>query len=206
MSRWSIALFSALSIVGANVAAAQDAPPGPGVFEIHLIPGGATFFTETDDAPDFVDYALGGAVTWNPTRVLGIEGEVGGNLGLEQSLSGFNGLTDDETTPNFLNYTGNVIVSWPTGTSFVPYGAGGVGALTMFEKEELGINDSQTFLTGNVGGGAKWYAPNGRWGLRGDYRFLMVRDKDDGPTFFGGNGDTRHGHRIYGAIIINVVR
>jgi hypothetical protein len=31
---------------------------------------GATFFTETDTAPDFVDYALGGAVAWNPSRNL----------------------------------------------------------------------------------------------------------------------------------------
>jgi hypothetical protein len=116
----------------------------------------------------------------------------GRNLGLEQSLSNFGGLTGDEKTPNFLNYSGNVVVWLPTGKSFVPYGTGGIGAL-MFEREELGINDTETFLTGNVGGGAKWYAANGRWGLRGDYRFMMVRDKDDGPTFFGGNGDTRYG-------------
>ena len=53
MSRWSTALFAALLIVGADIAASQDAPPGPRVFEIHLIPGDATFFTETDTAPDF---------------------------------------------------------------------------------------------------------------------------------------------------------
>ena len=35
---------------------------------------------------------------------------------------------------------------------------------------------------------------------------MIVRDKDDGPTFFGGNGDTRYGHRVYGAIVLNVVR
>jgi hypothetical protein len=198
-------LFAALLIAGADIAAAQDAPPGPGVFEIHLIPGGATFFTETNDAPDFVNYALGGAVTWNPSRILGIEGEVGGDLGIEQSLGNFNGLSGDEKPPNFLSYAGNVVVSWPTGTSLVPYGTAGAGALTMFEREELGINDTETFLTGNVGGGLKWYA-NDRWGLRGDYRFMLVRDKDDAPTFFGGNGDTRYGHRVYGAIVLNVVR
>jgi len=206
MSRWSTALFAALLIVGPDIAAAQDAPPGPGVFEIHMIPGGATFFTKSDNAPKFVDYALGGAFTWNPNRIFGIEGEVGGNLGLEQSLSQFRGLIDDEKPPNFLNYSGNVVVSAPTGSSFVPYGTGGVGALTMFEREVLGISDTTTFLTGNVGGGAKWYATSGRWGLRGDYRFMMVRDKDDAPTFFGGDGETRYGHRVYAAIILNVVR
>lgn len=65
---------------------------------------------------------------------------------------------------------------------------------------------TETFLTGNVGGGAQSYAANGRWGLRGDYCFMMVRDKDDGPTSLGGNGDTRDGHRVYGAVILNVVR
>ncbi len=74
----------------------------------------------------------------------------------------------------------------------------------MFERASLGINDTGTFLTGNVGGGVKWYASNGRWGLRGDYRFTAVRDKDDAPSFFG--RDTRYGHRAYGGLIINVVR
>jgi hypothetical protein len=205
MSRLSIAFIAAALIAGADIAAAQETSPGPGVFEIHVIPGGATFFTKTDTAPDFVDYALGGAATWNPSRVFGIEGEVGGNLGFEQSLSNFNGLKDDEKTPNFLNYSGNVVASLPTHSTLVPYATGGVGALTMFKREELGVNDNETFLTGNVGGGLKWYA-NRRWGLRGDYRFMMVRDKNDGPTFFGGNGDTRHGHRVYGAIILNVAK
>jgi hypothetical protein len=206
MSRWSTALFAALLIAGADIATAQDAPPGPGVFEIHLIPGGATFFSETNDAPDFVNYALGGAVTWNPNSIFGIEGEVGGSLGIEQGLNGYNGLSGDQKPPNFLNYSGNAVFSWPTGTSFVPYGVVGGGALTMFEREELGISDTDTFLTGNVGGGVKWYAANGRWGLRGDYRLMIVKDKDDGPTFFGGNGDERYGHRVYGSIILNVIR
>jgi len=118
-------LFAALLIVGSDIAAAQEAPPGPGVFEIHLIPGGATLFTETDTAPDFVDYALGGAFTWNPSRIFGIEGEVGGNLGLEQSLGNFRSLTEDESTPNFLSYSGNLVVSLPTGKSVVPYATGG---------------------------------------------------------------------------------
>ena len=47
----------------------------------------------------------------------------------------------------------------------------------------------------------KWYAPNGRWGLRGDYRFGDVRATDDAPSFFG--RDDRSGHRVYGGVIIN---
>ena len=60
MSRWSAALFAALLIVGADVAAAQRVPR-TGRVRDSLDPGGATVFTETDTAPDFLDYALGRA-------------------------------------------------------------------------------------------------------------------------------------------------
>ena len=82
----------------------------------------------------------------------------------------------------------------------MPYVTGGVGGLSLFEKASLGINGTETFLTGNVGGGVKWYA--GRWGLRGDYRFVAVQSKDDAPDFFG--QETRYGHRVYGGVLLNV--
>ena len=66
----------------------------------------------------------------------------------------------------------------------MPYVTGGVGGLSLFEQARaVGIDGTETFLTGNVGGGVKWYA--GRWGLRGDYRFIAVQSKDDAPAFFG---------------------
>ena len=74
----------------------------------------------------------------------------------------------------------------------------------MFQRQELGVTDNTTFLTGNVGGGLKWYAPNGRWGLRADYRFIAVQSKDDAPEFFG--RDTRYGHRVYAGIVVNALR
>ena len=36
---------------------------------------------------------------------------------------------------------------------------------------------TDTFLTGNVGGGVKWFNSSGRWGLRGDYRFVTVKSR-----------------------------
>jgi hypothetical protein len=33
----------------------------------------------------------------------------------------------------------------------------------MFERPALGVLDDETFLSGNVGGGVRWYAPNKRW-------------------------------------------
>jgi hypothetical protein len=203
MSRWFAAL-ALISLIGVDRAQAQtqESAPGPGTFEITIIPGGATFFTEASDSnsPSFGNYDLGGSATVNFNRYVGIEGEVSGLLGVSQSLDFVNGAVDVKT-PHFLNYSGNVIVSAGRG-SVVPYATAGLGGLSLFERAEVGVNDTTTFLTSNVGGGVKWYA--GRWGLRGDYRFIAVQSKDDAPAFFG--QETRYGHRIYGGVILNVVR
>jgi opacity protein-like surface antigen len=74
-----------------------------------------------------------------------------------------------------LNYNVNAIVSAARLGPSVVYGAVGIGGLTVRARCALGVNSDATFLTGNVGGGVKCYAPNSRWGLRGDYRFLMVK-------------------------------
>jgi hypothetical protein len=87
-------------------------------------------------------------------------------------------------------------------TSVVPYLTGGVGGMTMFEREALTVNDAATFLTGNVGGGVAWYA--GRWGVRGDYRFVAVQSKDDASAFFG--AEERYGHRVYAGVLVNIGR
>ena len=194
-----------LGLIGASGALAQstESAPGPGVVEVTLIPGGGTFFTESKDStgPSFANYDLGGSFAVNFNRYVGVEGEIGGAIGVSQSLE-FNGATlTDTKTPHLLNYNGNVIVHAARG-SVVPYVTGGIGGQTLFERASLGIADSDTFLTGNVGGGVKWYA--GRWGLRGDYRFIAVQGKDDAPAFWG--TDTRYGHRVYGGVILNVVR
>jgi hypothetical protein len=201
-----ILVFTAvLGLAGAAPALAQstESAPGPGLVEITIIPGGGTFFTESKDAtgPSFGNYDLGGSVAVNFNRYVGVEGEVGGAIGVPQSLS-FNGTTlADTKSPHLLNYNGNVIVHAARG-SVVPYVTGGIGGQTLFDSAILGIAETDTFLTGNVGAGVKWYA--GRWGLRGDYRFIAVQGKDDAPEFWG--TDTRYGHRVYGGVILNVVR
>jgi Outer membrane protein beta-barrel domain len=200
-----IALLAAIIIVsGARsaVAQTQESAPGPGTFEVTIIPGGGTFFMEASDtgAPSFGNYDLGGSATVNFNRYVGVEGEVSGLLGVSQSLDFVTG-TADVKTPHFLNYSGNLVVSAGRG-SVVPYATAGLGGLSLFERAAVGINDTTTFLTSNVGGGVKWYA--GRWGLRGDYRFIAVQSKDDAPAFFG--QETRYGHRVYGGVIVNVVR
>jgi hypothetical protein len=191
-------------VLGVGRAYAQESTAaGPGPVVVTIIPGGTTYFTEGNDTkgPSFGNYQLGGAVAVNFNRFVGIEGEVGGALGITQDLTLPGGVSNLKT-PNLLNYSGNLVVSAPNKTSVVPYVTGGVGGLSLFKKESLGINDTQTFFTSNVGGGVSWYA--GRWGLRGDYRFIALKSKEDAPAFFG--QETRYGHRVYGGVLLNVGR
>jgi outer membrane protein with beta-barrel domain len=203
MTRFIAILLAGLSIALPARAYAQEAAPGPGTVEVTVIPGGSTFYRSSDQGPSFNNYNLGGALAYNVNRIFGIEGEVGGTLGVAQDLQ-FGGFTSNQKGPNQLNYAGNLVLSAPTRKPVVPYVTGGIGGLTMFKRASLGVNSTETFLTGDIGGGLKWYAPNGRWGVRGDYRFIAVRANDSAPAFFG--QDTRYGHRVYGAVIINAVR
>ena len=205
MKRWIAVLLVAASglIAGSSRAHAQEASPGPGRLEVSIIPAGGVFFTERTETaePSFGNYDLGGAVAVNFNRYVGVEGEVSGALGISQDFQ-FAGVAANQKTPNILNYSGNVVVSAANRSSVVPYVTGGIGGLSLFEKAALGISDTQTFLTGNVGAGVKWF--HGWWGLRGDYRFIAVRSKDDAPAFFG--QETRYGHRVYGGVLLNVLR
>ena len=205
MKRWIAAVAAVIGLAGTSQVYAQDVTPGEGVVVVTVIPGGATFFTEgkTTKGPSFGNYDLGAGVAVNFNRYVGVEGEVSGALGITQDLQ-FAGLTSNLKTPNLLNYSGNIVVSAANRSAVIPYVTGGVGGLTVFDESTLGINDPETFLTGNVGGGVKWLNHTGRWGLRGDYRFVAVRSKDDAPSFFG--QETRYGHRVYGGILINAGR
>jgi Outer membrane protein beta-barrel domain len=200
-----IAFFLTVAAIGAATPAlAQEAAAGPGKVVITIIPAGATFFTEADSntlGPSFGTYDLGGSVAVNFNRYVGLEGEVSGAIGVSQSLQ-VGTVTLDERSPDSLNYSGNLVISAPNRSAVVPYLTGGVGGQTLFERKVLTVNDSTTFLTGNVGGGISWYA--GRWGLRGDYRFIAVQSKDDAPAFFG--RETRYGHRVYAGVLLNVAR
>jgi hypothetical protein len=205
MKRLIAVLMAVVGLAGATTAYAQESRVAQGPVVVTFIPGGATFFTQGKDtkAPSFGNYGLGGALEVKLNRFVAVEGEVTGALGITQDLEFSNG-TSNVKTPNLVTYSGNVVVLASTRSSVVPYVTGGVGGLTVLEKASLGIPDTQTFLTGNVGGGVKWFS--GRWGLRADYRFTAVRSKDDAPSssFFG--QETRYGHRVYGGVLINVGR
>jgi len=204
MSRTIAALVVLGLTVGAGTAGAQEAQSsGPALVEVTYMPVGAAFFTAKGNQPSFGNYGFGTAVAFNINRIVGVEGELASMLATTSDLQ-FGDLDSHTKAPNMLSYTGNVVVSIPTGSSVVPYGTGGVGGLTMFERPGVGVLQDETFLSGNAGGGVKWYASNRRWGLRGDYRFGVTKSKDSAPEFFG--RDTRYVHRVYAAVIINTVR
>jgi len=196
-------LITAAAIIGCGDVYAQETSPGPGVVEVTVIPAGAAFISSKNAAPSFGNYGFGTAVTYNINPVIGIEGEFGAMIATTSDLQ-FGTLDNHTKAPNMLNYNVNGIVTVASPGAGRVYGAGGIGGLTMFERVGLGVTGDTTFLVGNVGGGVKWYAANSRWGLRGDYRFLMTKSNNDAPSFFG--RDTRYGHRLYAGVIVNAAR
>lgn len=204
MTRWIAVLLAVAGVGGSTEVLAQDAAPGPSTVVITIIPGGATFFTEAEEnpqAPSFGNYDLGGSIAVNFNRYIAVEGEFSGALGVSQTMQ-VGTFELDERSPHLINFSGNLVLSAPTGTSVAPYVTGGIGGLTLFERRPLTVDQNETFFTSNVGGGVNWYA--GRWGLRGDYRFIAVQSKDDAPLFFG--RENRYGHRVYGGVLLNVGR
>jgi hypothetical protein len=69
----SIAVFIAvLSIGSVSRLHVQETSPGPGTVEVSVIPGGATFFTSGYDRSSFGSYTLGGGLTYNISRIIGV--------------------------------------------------------------------------------------------------------------------------------------
>lgn len=190
--------------VTASTARAQDSVGGAGRVEVAATPIGGVFFmpSKSETEPKFGNYGLGGSIAGNINRFVGVEGDVTFAVGVRQDLTFTQASLLDQKTPNMLNYSGNLIYSpWGSNRSVVPYVAGGVGALTMFnttDVENLGVTTNETFLTSNVGGGVRWFSTNG-WGLRGDYRAMIINRRDEAPVFFG--QEKRLAHRVSASII-----
>lgn len=87
MTRAGTILVVALSLAGAR-GYAQDAGAGPGTAEVTVIPGGGMFYVSSTNESSVGNYSLGGASTYNINQYVGVEGEVGGTLGLTQNLAG----------------------------------------------------------------------------------------------------------------------
>jgi hypothetical protein len=199
--RPSLLAFAIVCSLASSSAHAQSTADPP-LLEFTLSPARAVFFAESDAEPDFSRYGLGAAITVNLSRVIGVEGEIGGSFNGPEKLQMSTASGLESSAPNLLDYNGNLVFSARSRSSIVPYATAGVGALVLFTREELAHGQAQTYFVGNVGGGVKWLARNRRWGLRTDYRFLSVESKDDGPAVFGHHA--RYGHRVYGAVLVNL--
>src|SRR5262245_11555054 len=152
MTRWIAVLVALVGLAGTSQAYAQEATAGPGTLEVSIIPGGGVFFTENTDAnePSFGNYDLGGAVAFNFNRYVGVEGEIGGALGVSQDLQ-FGGFGSDRKTPNILNYSGNLVISAANRSAVVPYVTGGIGGRRPVEEGDLGDHGTQTILADDGG-------------------------------------------------------
>jgi Outer membrane protein beta-barrel domain len=199
-----VLVLVAAALFGVGSAYAQEGTAGAGRVEVGAFPGGGMFFTQSSkgNEPDFGNYALGASVAVNVNRWIGIEGEGGGTVGVHQAFDVGAKTFIDQRTPSMWSYNGNVVLH-PSGSdrAVVPYATGGMGGLTLTpygSVENLGITTHETFLTGNVGGGIKWFTAR-HFGVRGDYRFFMVKSKDTAPVFFG--NENRYGHRVQAGLV-----
>jgi hypothetical protein len=201
----AIIAFIAVAALSVGTAFAQESATGAGRIEVGAFPVGGIFFGNGDTAkePNFGNYALGATVTVNANKWIGFEGEIGGAVGIRQNMT-FNGnrLTN-QATPHMLAYNGDVVVHVVGSDRVVaPYVAAGVGGLTLFARNEvanLGIIKDETYFTGNFGGGVKWFATR-HVGLRGDARFIMVKNRDDAPFFT--QADNRYGVRVGAGVLL----
>jgi opacity protein-like surface antigen len=190
---------------GAARAGAQELnAPGAARVEVGVSPAGGTFFTaDPDHDGDFGNYAIGANATYNANRFVGIEGEIGAGIGVKQQIT-FNAVPfDDLRSPNTTAYNGNVVV-YPGGHDrpLVPYLTAGLGAMTIFARDELAAVDlfsTETLFTQNFGGGLKWWSAD-NWGLRADYRFIIVNGRDNLDPFFGLDR-TRFGNRVSASVL-----
>ena len=166
--------------------------------------GGALFIAAGNSVSRFGQYSVGATVTFNVNDRVGVEGDVGMAAGRHQAVSFGQTTLQNQRTPTIVNYDATLIDS-PTGSGHhvAPYLAAGMGGLTMLnapETEALGLTAKRTFLTVNTGAGVNWF-PVAHLGLRGDYRFFVIRNPADAPAFLGQDA-IRLAHRVYGAVVL----
>jgi hypothetical protein len=205
MKRW-MAICGVAAFVAIAATAYGQERPGAGRIEVTGFPTGGMFFTSAANKqePYFGTYALGASFTYNLNRTLGFEGEFGNAVGVHQDLTFEARTLNNQRSPSMYLYSGNVIFN-PIGNDrgVVPYTTAGLGGITLADNSDtgaIGVSEKTTYLTGNVGGGLKWFAHR-FLGVRGDYRLIIVNDKATAPEFFG-QREVRYGHRVYGGLLL----
>jgi len=197
-------LLIGLVLLSAGSAAAQTI--GAGKLEATLTPAGWVSVAAADTVPEpsFSQYLFGGAfaVNWS---MLGLEGEIFLAPGRTQDLKYGSAPPVSDGTPMVIVDSVTMVVPLAGNSRrAVPYGAAGIGEFTVMRtSDNVTQPDTETFTTGFFGGGLKWYRST-RWGVRADYRYLVVRSKLHSPGDFFGE-ELRKAHRIYGALTVNLI-
>lgn len=185
-------------------ASAQSA--GAGKADVSIVVGGWVSFAEPDSQPEpsFGEYVVGGVVTFAPISWVGIEGEVLAGLPRSQTLTyGSTKSLNAKSPPVFMDAVNLVIPFLGDQHHVVPFVTAGIGETTINRTRDVGQADTETFFTGNVGGGLKWYSA-GRWGFRVDYRSFMTRSEAQAPgTFFG--RELRKAQRVTGSVVVKLI-
>jgi Outer membrane protein beta-barrel domain len=194
----------AITTLSLGTAQAQESEAGAGRVEIGIFPVGGLFFGHyTGNTPNFGDYGLGTALAVNVNKWVAVEGEIGGGVGVRQEMKHNGVLLSNQQSPSMVAYNGdlivNVIGSDRTIAPYVAVGGGGLTLLTNANVTNLGIIKNETYLTGNAGGGLKWYATP-HIGVRGDFRLFIVKSKDEAPFF--NTTWNQYGARVYGGLLL----
>ena len=200
LARTAPMLLAAI-LVTAGVARAQEAGAGRVEVDSALLGGGTLFIPSA--APRSIGYVFDAAANVNVSRRVGVEGDFAWAMSRQHTV-GLAGVAPTAVrTPNMLFYTANVIFSpFGHGRRFIPYaefGGGALGVLGGSASDSFGLAPGSTHLIANIGGGVRWF-PIPHWGVRGDYRYIAVRNT--APP--GGIGVVPVGHvqRLYGALVL----
>lgn len=194
-------MFAALTVALTGTATAQEVGAGRVEIGSALFGVGALFMQSTTPTePKFNKYVFGGAATFNFNGLIGVEADLGLTLGQRRDMT-VEGALRHWGTPNLFSYSGSLVYS-PIGSDrrVAPYIVGGVGAWTIFDiggAADLGLTGPKTYLTGNAGGGVRWFMVR-HWGVRADYRHILINNDVTVPLF--GPRENRHANRVYGAL------
>jgi hypothetical protein len=200
MRRTSLMVVAAL-FVTSGVALAQEGGAGRIEIDSALLGGGTLFIPSA--APRSIGYVFDAALNLNVSRRVGVEGDFAWAMSRQHTVGLTSVVPATVRSPNMLFYTANVLFS-PLGhtRNFIPYvevGGGALQALGGSPSDSFGLAPDSTHLIANVGGGARWF-PIPHWGVRGDYRYIVVRN----PAPPAGLGVVPVGHlqRVYGALVL----
>jgi hypothetical protein len=195
MRRVTAVFLFVAGLAGTGSAYAQDSRSTEGRVVVTIIPGGATFFTEGTDlkGPSFGNYNLGGAIA-GTVRHVGLESEVSGTAASHSDRHAVGPRRPPYQLQRQPRHLGARV---ETASSRNHRRRGWSDPLREASLRSTRLRPSSPETWAVASSGIR------RWGLRGDYRFIAVQSRTT-PEFFG--LETRYGHRVYGAFLVNIGR